>query len=169
MTGGPSATDLPGRPAAGGPAGRVAADEQPAAAPLCSIGRAAEAVGVSTRALRYYEQVGLVRPTGHTSGGHRLYADADLARVARIRELQDLMGFNLEEIRQVLTSEDRLQELRAEYHEAPGLTERAKVLEEAQRHYARLTEQIDDKLARLQEFRAEVAQRAERAARLLTS
>jgi DNA-binding transcriptional MerR regulator len=62
------------------------------------IGEVAEAAGVSTRTLRYYEELGLVSPSGHSPGGARRYSDADLARVLRIRELQHLVGFNLEAI-----------------------------------------------------------------------
>ena len=60
------------------------------------IGEIADAAGVSTRTLRYYEELGLVSPSGHSPGGARRYSDADLARVLRIRELQDLVGFNLD-------------------------------------------------------------------------
>jgi DNA-binding transcriptional MerR regulator len=43
----------------------------------------------------------------------RRYSDADLARVARIRELQTLLGLNLDEIAAVLHNEDRSAELKA--------------------------------------------------------
>ncbi|HZZ12893.1 MAG TPA: MerR family transcriptional regulator [Paraburkholderia sp.] len=43
-----------------------------------TIGQVAEAIGVSTHTLRYYEQAGLIRPVGRTQAGHRLYSPADL-------------------------------------------------------------------------------------------
>lgn len=87
-------------------------------ADLVSIGAAAVALGVSERALRYYQQLGLIS-CGRTPGGTRRYSEADLARVARIRELQSLLGLELDEIALVLANDDRL----AEY--PPGLPRRA--------------------------------------------
>jgi DNA-binding transcriptional MerR regulator len=84
---------------------------------LLGIGAAAGRAGVSERALRYYQQLGLITPSGITPGGLRRYSEENLARVARIRELQDLLGFNLEEIRTVLVSEDRMAELRRIYRD----------------------------------------------------
>jgi len=83
---------------------------------LLGIGEAASRAGVSERALRYYQQLGLITPSGCTPGGMRRYSEGDLGRVARLRELQDLLGFNLEEIRAIFDNEDRLERLRAEYH-----------------------------------------------------
>jgi DNA-binding transcriptional MerR regulator len=80
---------------------------------LLGIGAAAVKAGVSERALRYYQELGLLTPSGCTPGGMRRYSDADLARVARIRELQDLLGLNLDEIAAVLRNEDRSAELKA--------------------------------------------------------
>src|SRR5271154_3416557 len=75
---------------------------------LLGIGAAATKAGVSQRALRYYQQLGLLTPCGCTPGGLRRYSDEDLARVARIRQLQELLGLNLDEIAMVLRGEDRM-------------------------------------------------------------
>jgi MerR family transcriptional regulator, repressor of the yfmOP operon len=88
---------------------------------LFGIGAAAERAGVSQRALRYYQQLGLITPHGCTPGGLRRYSQEDLARVARIRQLQTLLGLNLDEIALVLRSEDRMGEIRLAYH-AEGTT-----------------------------------------------
>jgi MerR family transcriptional regulator, repressor of the yfmOP operon len=80
---------------------------------LVGIGAAALRAGVSERALRYYQELGLLTPSGCTPGGMRRYSEADLARVARIRELQALLGLNLDEIAAVLGNEDRSAELKA--------------------------------------------------------
>jgi MerR family transcriptional regulator, repressor of the yfmOP operon len=100
------------------PATAPAAGSPPAAGePLLGIGAAAERAGVSERALRYYQQLGLLVPAC-TPGGLRRYSGEDLARVARIRELQTLLGLNLDEIAVVLRNEDRLAQIRLSYHDA---------------------------------------------------
>ena len=94
-----------------------AAGPPPAAGePLLGIGAAAERAGVSERALRYYQQLGLLVPAC-TPGGLRRYSEEDLARVARIRELQTLLGLNLDEIAVVLRNEDRIAQIRLSYHD----------------------------------------------------
>lgn len=99
---------------------------------LLGIGAAAERAGVSQRALRYYQELGLITPCGCTPGGLRRYSEADLARVARIRQLQELLGLNLDEISLVLRREDRLAEIRLAYHgERTSLAERRQLVRES--------------------------------------
>jgi DNA-binding transcriptional MerR regulator len=50
------------------------------------IGELAERAGVSTRALRHYEDRGLLVPERDTNG-YRIYADDDVVRVAQIRTM----------------------------------------------------------------------------------
>ncbi|MFD7551656.1 MerR family transcriptional regulator [Streptomyces sp. NPDC059578] len=50
------------------------------------IGEAAHATGLTPRALRHYEQQGLLRP-GRTSSGHRVYTSAHLEQLHAIGEL----------------------------------------------------------------------------------
>jgi DNA-binding transcriptional MerR regulator len=84
---------------------------------LLGIGAAAARAGVSERALRYYQQLGLIVPCCTTPGGLRRYSADDLARVTRIRELQSLLGLNLDEIAIVLRNEDRLAQIRRAYRD----------------------------------------------------
>src|ERR1700757_1673397 len=83
---------------------------------LIGIGAAAEKAGVSQRALRYYQQLGLITPCASTPGGLRRYSQDDLARVGRIRQLQQLLGLNLDEIAVVLRGEDRMGGFRLRSH-----------------------------------------------------
>ena len=71
------------------------------------IGEAAEAVGLSLRTIRHYEEVELVPPSGRTSGGFRLYTDDDVRRLRLVKDMKPL-DFSLEEMRQVLALRDRL-------------------------------------------------------------
>ena len=127
---------------------------------LRGIGAVAAATGVSERTLRYYEELGLLRPSAHRAGGSRLYADADVERVRRIRELQDLMGFDLEEIGTILAAEDRLEVLRGRYRS--GSANPLAVVEEAITTLESLRAQVGAKLERLEEFRSGLDARLER-------
>jgi DNA-binding transcriptional MerR regulator len=63
-----------------------------------TTGQLAKLANVSVRALRFYDQAGLLVPSQHSEAGYRLYAEEDLARLQQILALK-FLGFSLEEIR----------------------------------------------------------------------
>ena len=68
-----------------------------------SIGEVAEREGLSPKALRFYERLGLVFPAGRTKSGYRLYDVETLRRLRFIRMAREL-GSSVEEIRELLRS-----------------------------------------------------------------
>lgn len=70
------------------------------------IGQVADAVGLSLRTVRYYEEVGLLVPAGRTPGGFRLYA-ADAVERLRVLKGMKPMGLTLGEIRELVEALDR--------------------------------------------------------------
>lgn len=71
------------------------------------IGEVAETVGLSLRTIRYYEEIGLVTPSGRTEGGFRLYTDADVDRLRLVKALKPV-GMSLETMGELLGAADRL-------------------------------------------------------------
>ena len=71
------------------------------------IGEVADAVGLSLRTIRHYEEVGLVIPSARSKGGFRLYTEADVERLMVIRRMKPL-DFSLEEMRDLLEITDRI-------------------------------------------------------------
>jgi DNA-binding transcriptional MerR regulator len=65
------------------------------------IGDVALHSGVSTRMLRHYDSLGLVRPTGRTTGGYREYSAEDLRRIFHVESLRSL-GLSLREVGRAL-------------------------------------------------------------------
>lgn len=65
------------------------------------IGEVARRSGVSTRMLRHYDSLGLVRPTGRTVGGYREYSDGDIRRIFHVESLRSL-GLSLRQIGRAL-------------------------------------------------------------------
>jgi len=72
---------------------------------LLKVGELARKSGVSVRTLHHYDAIGLLSPTTHTGSGHRLYGEADVARLQRIVSLRAL-GFTLEQIAALLAKPD---------------------------------------------------------------
>ncbi len=60
--------------------------------------------GVSIRTLHHYDYTGLLKPSGHTEKGYRLYSDSDLARLQQILFFREL-DFPLSEIGEILNSD----------------------------------------------------------------
>lgn len=65
------------------------------------IGEVSEAVGLSIRTIRHYDEMGVVEPSGRSSGGFRLYTDRDVERLRLVKRLKPLQ-FSLEEIQELL-------------------------------------------------------------------
>ncbi len=72
---------------------------------LLTIGELARRTSVTTSALRYYDELGLVCPTRRVSG-HRRYAVDAIAAVSVVRFLQEV-GFTLAETKRVIASSER--------------------------------------------------------------
>lgn len=67
-----------------------------------NIGEASRATGVPAKLIRYYEQIGLIRPAGRTDGNYRRFADSDVADLSFIRRARAL-GFSVAEIEEILS------------------------------------------------------------------
>ena len=65
----------------------------------------AKRAGVTVRALHHYDRLGLLKPSGRTEKGYRLYTDRDLVRLEQIVALK-FIGFSLSQIRELLSNRD---------------------------------------------------------------
>jgi DNA-binding transcriptional MerR regulator len=61
------------------------------------VGRVAELAGVTVRTLHHYDEIGLVRPSGRTPAGYRVYSAGDIDRLQQVL-LYRRLGFGLDEI-----------------------------------------------------------------------
>jgi DNA-binding transcriptional MerR regulator len=91
---------------------------------MWKIGELAKRTGLTVRTLHHYDEIGLLSPADRSEGGHRVYGEADVARLYRIVSLRSL-GFPLDAIGAALDSD--------------GFDARAAVED----HLARLEDQIE--------------------------
>jgi Cu(I)-responsive transcriptional regulator len=67
-----------------------------------NIGQASKASGVSTKMIRYYDEIGLVRPAGRTDSNYREFDEREVNELRFIRRARSL-GFSVPEITQLLS------------------------------------------------------------------
>jgi DNA-binding transcriptional MerR regulator len=124
------------------------------------IGEVAERVGVTTRTIRYYEELGLVGPAAaRTKGTHRLYTDADITRLEELIRLRDLLGLSLEEIVALAEAEEARAALRDQWAESTSDRERARIVKAAIPLIERQLELVRTRQQKLSEFARELSEK----------
>jgi DNA-binding transcriptional MerR regulator len=134
------------------------------------IGEVAEAVGTTSRTIRYYEEIGLLGGSDEReSGKHRTYTEQDVERLRDALRLKDLLGLSLDELREILEAQDARAALRDEWHHGhPGPARRAAILKESATYLDRQLELVARRRAEIQELESELKARRERVRELLT-
>ena len=93
------------------------------------IGEVAEQVGVTTRTIRYYEELGLLGAAAERAkGSHRLYGQADVVRLQGLIRLRDLLGLSLEELVELAEAEEARAALRDQWESDPSDADRARIV-----------------------------------------
>src|SRR3981189_2780677 len=123
------------------------------------IGEVAERTGVTTRTIRYYEELGLLgTAAARTKGAHRLYTDADITRLEELIRLRDLLGLSLEEIVALAEAEEARAALRDQWAESTGDRERARIVKAAIPLIERQLELVRTRQQKLAEFASELSE-----------
>ncbi|MDA8331399.1 MAG: MerR family transcriptional regulator [Candidatus Dormibacteraeota bacterium] len=138
-------------------------DPESGTGPGKRIGEVAALTGVTTRTLRYYEELGLIAPDSRQNPTHgRRYSSEEIERVRRIKEMQEFLGAGLIEIRDALQAEDKLAGLRLAYRKTTSKAAQAAVLREAVALADRQLLQVGERIDRLQQLQAELRERRQR-------
>ncbi len=94
-----------------------------------SVRQIAELTGITPRTLRYYDEIGLLKPGKVTEAGYRLYDEAALGRLQMILLFRELR-FPLKEIRRILDNPD--------FDLNEGIAQQIRLLEMQYRHLGEL-------------------------------
>jgi len=123
---------------------------EPAAVPkLLRIQEVASETGLTARAIRYYEEQGLLEPAARSEGAYRLFDASDLERLRFIRELRDDAGFSLAQIGQLLEDEAARQRNRERLRATTDPKQRRVYLREAAERVERQIAMLEAKSERL--------------------
>lgn len=122
----------------------------PSAEPrLLRIQEVAAEVGLTTRSIRYYEELGLLEPAGRSDGDYRLFDASDLERLRFIKSLRDDAGFSLTQVGQMLEDEAARERNRERLAHTTDPAERRIYLGEALTRLERQIELLDAKAERI--------------------
>ncbi len=130
-------------------------------APSLTIEQVAAQTGLTKRTLRYYEEVGLLPPTGRTEGNYRRYSSEDIQRLERIKDLRDLLGFTLADIRKILEAEDERLQLKAAYRQETQASTKLAQLEQVDEIIRRQLLLIEQKITGLVQMRTSLQAKLE--------
>ena len=117
---------------------------------LLRIQEMAEETGLTPRSIRYYEELGLLRPAARSEGAYRLYDASDVEHLRLIKGLRDDAGLSLADIGQVLEDEESRRRSRAALQVTEDPAERRRILLERVASIEGLHGRLTAKLARLQ-------------------
>jgi MerR family transcriptional regulator, repressor of the yfmOP operon len=132
----------------------------PSGEPTFRIGEVAERLGVTPRTIRYYQELGLLHAgSDRAKGAHRLFTEADVARLTDLMRLRDLLGLSLEELTALAEAEEARAELRGQWAETPDDAARARILEQAITHVRRQLELVEARQRTIAEVREQLETR----------
>jgi DNA-binding transcriptional MerR regulator len=117
---------------------------------LLRIQEVAEETGLTPRSIRYYEELGLLRPAARSEGAYRLYDTSDLEQLRFIKGLREDAGLSLADISQILEDEESRRRTRAALKATDDPAERRRILLERLASIEGLHGRLAAKLARLQ-------------------
>lgn len=126
---------------------------------LRAIGAVAKETGLTPRAIRYYEEVGLLRPAVRVKGADRLFDDEDVQRLHRIKEMREVMGFSIAEIAELLETDDARSRLRSRFHGTDEPAARVAIIADSIALAERRLEIVEQKLRRVEALRHDEQER----------
>jgi MerR family transcriptional regulator/heat shock protein HspR len=91
--------------------------------PRYVISIAAEMLGTQSYTLRYYERVGIIKPS-RSRGNIRLYSDMDIALLRRVRTLMEDLGVNLAGVEVIMRMSQQIAQLQRATEELEAELER---------------------------------------------
>ena len=107
-----------------------------------TVRKLAKLAGVSPRTLRYYDEIGILKPAGISSSGYRLYGEAEVDRLQQILFHKEL-GMDLRSIKAIVTSPS--------FDRAKALREHRRGLLERRARLDMLIANVDKSIATIEE------------------
>ncbi|WP_418056368.1 MerR family transcriptional regulator, partial [Priestia megaterium] len=116
--------------------------------------------GLTKRALRYYEEIGLILPPQRTKGNARIYSEEEVKELRKVAEAKEVLGFSLQELQQFMS----LKRMIEERSEQQGLS--AKEITKIENLLENQIKMIEFKVVKMQAFKTELEEMRESAMKI---
>ncbi|HET6171285.1 MAG TPA: MerR family transcriptional regulator [Gaiellales bacterium] len=133
------------------------------------IGELARRARSTPRAVRYYEELGLLPERGRPRGGHRMYDEHDVERLKELLHIKELLGLTLNELRAWMAAESARAALRERWDsgEAADTETRRDIVQEALPHIETQIALVASRRAALEELEDELTEKRRRVREIL--
>ncbi len=123
---------------------------------IYKIEEVAKECGLTKRTIRYYEEIGLLFPPERSEGGFRLYTDRHIEQLKKIISARDVLGFSLPELLEFIQMSDSINNQRVEAKQTDDIPLKLEKIAEMEQTLEKQLHMIDQKLEKLNMFRAEL-------------
>ncbi len=113
--------------------------------------------GLTKRALRYYEEIGLILSPQRTKGNDRIYLEEEVKELRKVAKAKEVLGFSLQELQQFMW----LKRMIEERSEQQGLL--AKEITQIEDLLENQIKMIEFKVVKMQAFKTELKEMRESA------
>ncbi|RXZ02818.1 MerR family transcriptional regulator [Fictibacillus sp. S7] len=120
------------------------------------IDEAAKITGITKRAIRYYEEIGLIQPPERSDGQVRLYTDEDIKQLKRVVDAKEVLGFSLQELQHFLSIKERVLEHKDQYESTKDTTIQQSELEEIAVGLKEQEKMLQQKMEKMKSFQGEL-------------
>lgn len=118
----------------------------------------ARETGLTKRAIRYYEEIGLLPAPERSKGGIRLYVQSHIDRLKQIVNARDVLGFTLQEIHDFVSISEALEDHRLHFRQMDKKKDKLGKLLEIEQAVRGQLDMITHKLEKMTEIQAETQQ-----------
>ncbi|MDN4072416.1 MerR family transcriptional regulator [Fictibacillus terranigra] len=120
------------------------------------IDEAAKMTGITKRAIRYYEEIGLIQPPERSDGQVRLYTEEDIEQLKRVVDAKEVLGFSLQELQHFLSIKGRVLEHKVQYETSRDKTFKQSELEEIAAGLKEQRDMLEEKMEKMKSFQNEL-------------
>lgn len=133
------------------------------------IGELARRTGSTPRAVRYYEELGLLPDRGRPRGGHRMYDAGDEERLKQLLHIKELLGLSLSELRAWSEADSARAALRERWGSADSIDAdtRRDIVQQALPHIETQIALVASRRAALEELEDELIEKRRRVREIL--
>ncbi|MCK6258267.1 MerR family transcriptional regulator [Fictibacillus sp. KIGAM418] len=120
------------------------------------IDEVAKITGITKRAIRYYEEIGLIQPPERSDGQVRLYTEKDVQQIKRVVDAKEVLGFSLQELQHFLRIKERILEHKEQYETSRDKTFQHSELEEIAVGLIEQRDMLEEKMEKMKSFQDEL-------------